>query len=162
MQLYKLTKEYENLAILAADAADPAEGQAFTDTLEGLAGEIEAKVLNCAAVVKTIEGERDAADGERKRLAARVASLDNACDRLKAYMQSGMETARLEKIKGELFTVAIQNNPPRVKVDNEAAIPPEYKKIVTTIQAAEISKALKSGIEVIGAHLEQSRSLRIR
>jgi hypothetical protein len=162
MKLYELANEYQELARLAADAGDPAEAQAFTDTLEGLGGMLEQKILNCAAVCKTLEAEENAIDEERKRLTARADAIAHARTRMKAYMQSAMEAADKDKIKGELFTVSIQNNPPRVKLEEGATIPEQYQKVTVTPMLSEIGKALKDGAVIAGAHLEYSKGLRIR
>lgn len=162
MKLYELAGQYQELIPLAENADDEADLQAFYDTLDGLEGEIKEKVGNCAAVVKTLDAQASAIKAEEDRLAKRRQAIQNSRDRLKLYMQSGMEAAQLSKIKGELFTVSIADNPPSVVIDSEEMIPSDCKEVKITIARSRIAEKLKSGEPVAGAHLERTRSLRIR
>ncbi len=166
MNLYNLAQEYKALVELAENAGDDADRQAFSDTLEGLQGEIEAKVLNCAAVVKTIDAQVDAIAVEQKRLAERKSALNASIDRLKAYMMGAMKTANVTKIKGDLFTVSIQKNPDKCVLDVQDAreLPPRFQKVEVSARISEIKDAIKAGDEAAMkiAHNEYSDGLRIR
>lgn len=162
MKMYELAQEYRELIPLAENADDEAELQMFFDTLEGLQGEIGIKLENCAAVIAEIGAQADGIRSEEKRLASRRKAIENSIDRLKRYMQDGMDAAQMVKHKGQLFTISIQNNPPSVVVDDEAAVPKGFQRIKVEVDKTAVKDALKSGTEVPGVHLEHTRSLRIR
>jgi len=73
-----------------------------------------------------------------------------------------MRAAGIDKVKGRLFTLAFQKNPPSVEVMDESLIPSDYIKTVTSVDKKLILEALKSGHSVSGCSLSQSESLRIR
>jgi hypothetical protein len=69
----------------------------------------------------------------------------------------------MEKVKGELFTVAIQNNPQSVEVLDESKIPKDYfVEQPPKLKKHLLLASLKQGEEIAGVELKQSRSLRIR
>ncbi len=80
--------------------------------------------------------------------------------RLKAYLKAELERTGL-KPKAPDLALRLQNNPPSVVLDDPAKIPKAYLRTepVTTVLKAEIGAALKAGIRVRGAHLEQSTRL---
>lgn len=162
MKLYELANEYQRMVDLAATCDDPADLSAYRDTAEALTGEIGERLENLAKVVRTIEAEADGVDEEIKRLTARKKAHQNAVGNLKHFMQATMERANMEKHKGELFTLAIQNNPPAVVVDDQAKLPTAFIEMVPKVLVSVISQTLKAGEDVPGAHLERTRSLRIR
>jgi len=47
-------------------------------------------------------------------------------------------------------------------IDDPAKIPMAFQKVVTEPIKSEISKAIKAGLEVPGAHLEDSHSVIVR
>lgn len=121
--LHELTAEFEQLHAMACAAVEEPEYNMLSDTLEGISGEIKDKVHSCAIVVKSLEAEVNALGEEENRIFARRAAMQAAANRLKTYIQDGMEKAGLDKIKGDLFTIGIQKNAPSVIIDNESAIP---------------------------------------
>jgi predicted ribosome quality control (RQC) complex YloA/Tae2 family protein len=162
MKLYELTQAYQDLIAFAENCNDEADLTAFRDTMEGLTGELNEKLENCAKVVKTIEAQEKAIDEERKRLTDRADALAASSNRLKSYMTDAMKLTDTKKVKGELFTIALQKNPPRVAVENEAEIPDSFFKIERTLVRSSVGEALKAGTVVPGCHLEYGESLRIR
>lgn len=84
---------------------------------------------------------------------------------LDKYMMHTMDVLGKNKIETELFTIRQQNNPASVVIDvNDIDdIPIEY--LVTqkpTINKKKISEDIKAGVDLHFAHLEQSKSLRIK
>jgi hypothetical protein len=160
--LYEMTDQYKQLVELADSSDDPAEQQAFSDTLESLEGEIEEKLHGCAIVVKTIDANVDALEAEIDRLTARAKGMKGSRDRLKLYMETSMTTLGIEKVKGKLYTVAMQNNPPKVEITDETAVTDAYIFVVTSPDKKKMADDLKAGVVVPGAQLVRTKSLRIR
>lgn len=164
MKLYQLAEQYEQLAACAENAGDEAEQQVFRDTLEGLSGEISEKVLNCAAVVKSLDAEAFVIKCEEERLSTRRKAIESSMASLKSYMQRGMETADMTRVKGELFTVTIQANPASVVLDIEhpEQLPAEYQRVTVAANKSAIGEKLRDGEKIAFAHLEYTKGLRIR
>ena len=77
-----------------------------------------------------------------------------------------MEVTGEKKIKGDLFTVAIQNNPSSVVMDEQYLenIPEKYLiPQEPKLDRKKIAEDIKAGEDLNGiAHLEQTESLRIK
>lgn len=157
MNLYELTGNYQNVLNLIS------EGEDLGDTLESLNDAIEDKVENIAKVIKSLDAEIAGYKTEETRLYNRRKSIERNISRLKEYTQHSMEITGKKKIKGQLFTVAIQNNPQSLKVIDEALIPSGfYEPQEPKLNRRELLEELKLGHEVEGVEIQQTQSLRIR
>ena len=163
MTLYELTAEYYSLLLYAEDPeTDP---QTFADTLEGLGGEIEDKADGYAKVIAELNSEATKLKAEIDRLTARKRAIEQNVTRMKDSLKQAMLMTGKTKFKTDLFSFNIQNNPPRVVIDDYAKIPAEF----LIVQEPKIdSRAIKEFLSETDnkksffAHLEQGRSLRIR
>ncbi|MCH8517488.1 MAG: siphovirus Gp157 family protein [Cyclobacteriaceae bacterium] len=163
MTLYELAHEWVRIQNAAGDIESPEAAQEWTDSIDKIEGSIRDKVLAIARVVKNMLGELDAIKAEQQRLASRAKTVQNGIDRLKEYAQYHMEQADIDKASDELFTVALQNNPPRVDDYEPGKIPQAYwKQADPQLDRRALLDALKAGEEVPGAALMHSRGLRIR
>lgn len=157
MNLYTLTQNYLTVLELAENGDD------LTDTLEALTDAIEDKAENTAKVIKQLEANADMLANEIKRLSERKTTIENNAKRLKVYLQEQLEKCGKSKIKGEIFTVAIQNNPQSVEVLDESKIPATYFiPQQPKLDRKELLMHLKAGEEIAGVAIKQTQSLRIR
>ena len=157
MNLYNLTTNYLHVLELAENGDD------LTDTLEALEDAIEDKAENTAKVIKQLEANADMLATEIKRLSERKTTAENNAKRLKVYLQEQLEKVGTDKIKGEIFTVAIQNNPQSVDVLDESKIPAAYFiEQAPKLDRKELLAHLKAGETIPGATVKQTRCLRIR
>ncbi|MDN6492073.1 MAG: siphovirus Gp157 family protein, partial [Leuconostoc sp.] len=100
---------------------------------------------------------------EIQRLNERKTALNNNVRYLKEYLQNEMEKVGKTKIKGELFNVGIQNNPPSVRVEDERKIPRDYfNEQEPKLDKTRLKNDLKSGAAIDGAELRQTRGVRVR
>lgn len=164
MTLYELTGQYLQLLALAEDPdTDP---EAFSDTLEGLGGEIEDKADGYAKVIRQLESDSTGLKAEIDRLTSRKRAIDNSIDRMKESLKNAMIWCEKPKFKTELFSFGIQKNPASVVLDapDLATIPIEYLIAQEPkVDKAKMKDDLKAGKDLGGiAHLEQTESLRIR
>lgn len=159
-KLYELTQNYQNLIDLLDNPEIPQE--VITAALNEVSEDIEIKVENIAKVIKSIEVDAKGLKEEEQRLSARRKSLENRVDNLKAYIEESMKATGKEKVKGKVFTLAIQKNAPSVDIVNLEAIPEEYFVVTKELTKKPILEALKAGFEVPGAAIKQTESLRIR
>ena len=140
------------------------------DTLEAVQGEYEVKLEACCKVIKNLEADMEAVKAEAKRLSEKAKMLENNRDRLKKAMFDSMKATNTPKVKGQLFTVAIQRNggvaPINYDKDNKkitANLPDELVNIVETPNLEAIRELLEAGKVVKGFTLgERGESLRIK
>lgn len=158
-KLYELSSQYNQIfqAITEESGLEQLE-----EKLSAIEEEFDMKAENIAKIIKSLDGDIKAYKEEADRLSARKKTLENNQGRLKAYLEANMRAMGKEKIKGNVFALSIQNNPPQVIVDNEKAIPRRYKSYELHIAKKELLEDLKLGGKIKGAHLEVGTSLRIR
>ena len=170
LSLYHMTEEYieagRQLAAMAeAGEIDP---EALADTLDGIRGALEVKAVNVAAYSKHLDYQAEIIDMEIDRLQKYFESVKRQAAALRAYLHDQMTRAGITKIEAvegaPPFRLAIRKNPPRVVIDNEAAIEWEYKRSVTKVEIDKqmIKDALKAGRSVPGAHMDQSERVEIK
>jgi len=156
MKLYELTSRYNE--ILERDDLDE---ETLKNALDDTSDEIGDKAENMAKLIRSVEAEIEAFKSEKDRLQARINTLTNKKCSLKGYLEVQMKISNINKIKGTLFTISLQNNPPCVKING--TIPDKYYVEQPSLLAkAQLLKDLKQGIKVENATLEQTKSLRIR
>lgn len=158
MRLYDLSQNYRQVLEMIEDG-----NEHFLDTLESLDEAIEDKVENYGKVIKSVEAGIEGLKAEEKRLSERRKFMENSVKRMKQNVEESMIQTGKKKIKGPLFTFAIQKNPPSVEVIEKRHIPqgfwiPQEPKL----NRKELLEELKLGHEVPGVELKQTEGLRIR
>ena len=157
--LYELTDQYQQLLELESEIDE----QTFIDTLQSIDEAIEGKAENLAKVIKEIESTVSVITNEISRLQSKKQALNNRVANLKTYLQGEMEKVSKTKVKGALFTVNIQNNPPSLKVENTDKIPKSfYIEQEPTLDKKALKGAVKNGEVIEGVALVQTQSVRIR
>lgn len=162
MKLYELSEQYEILLEMASEDPDNEQLQEY---LTGLEGRIEEKVENTIKVVRSLEAEAKAIKDEEERLKSRRSSLEKNAQYLKENVQIIMQRMEIDKVKGQLFNISLQNNPPKVVVMDEFNIPGKYfvtPQPVPQLQKKEIIEDWKQGKEIPGVQVVQDKSLRVR
>ena len=163
MKLYEIAEEFARLDEFALETDD--DVKAFGDLYNMLKATLTEKVENVCFIIANNNSDIDALSVEIKRLQAKKKSAENKIDSLKEYIQHELECIGLDSIKTPLFSVKVQDNPPKVIGDDVSLLP---KTMVTLIPEqivpikAEISSFLKSGGQIEGWTLVQTRSIRIR
>jgi len=160
MKLFELTEQYQKLLSMVDDECDI---QAIQDTLEGIEGMIADKAESIAKLMKSIEADERAIKAEEDRLKARREALKNRRESIKEYLQNQLISAGIDKLKGTMFTISIQNNPPSVQIAEGAKVPEKY----LIPQEAKVDKRallddLKAGAVYEGIEMIQTRGVRIR
>lgn len=161
MTLYEITGQFVELLTWAEDP--DVDEQTFQDTLESLTAEIEEKADGYAKIIRQLQGEVEAIKAEVDRLTNRKTAIENHITFMKKNLEQSMIATGKEKFKTELFSFNIQNNPASVVLDvDEDMVPDQYSVTTKKVDKKGILQAIKNGEEIEFAHLEQSRSLRIR
>lgn len=160
MTIYELTEE---LMKLYEAANDPDYDQdIIQDMAKDVEEDLETKIEGYGMVIKQLDADAAVIEEEAKRLTDRAKSLKNNAKRMKETLQQVMIVTGKTKIKTNLFTFNVQNNPASVVLDTED-IPLEYLVPQDpTVNKKLIMEQLKAGEVLEFAHLEQGQSLRIR
>ena len=163
MRLYELTADLLTLQEMLETPLD--DEQVLLDTLEAVQGEYEMKLESYCKVVKNLEADMEALKNEAKRLTDKRKVLENNVERLKKVMFDSMKVTGTEKVKGQLFSVAIQRNggklPVIVDVD-VAELPDECVKVVESPDLEAIAKLIDAGKCDFAHYGERGESLRIK
>ena len=160
--LYKLADEYVAIAMQLADSDLPDD--VITDTLEGASGDIENKAWNTAALILQFSGEAAIIKEAEQRMSARRKSLERRVEWMRDSVLVQLIRTGIGEIDSPEFVIRVQDNPPKVILDDEEAVPNAFKltETVTTIRKADIRKSLLEGKTVAGAHLESEKRLSIK
>lgn len=166
-RLYEITGDLLTLQEMLEDSVDD---QVLADTLEAVQGEYELKLESYCKVIKNLEADMEALKNEAKRLTDKRKTLENNVDRLKKAMFDSMKATNTPKVKGQLFTVAIQKNGGVIPINYDkndknitANLPDQLVNIVETPNLEAIRELLEDGKVVDGFTLgERGESLRIK
>lgn len=169
-KLYDLTADVLALQDMLENPIDADDEAVLKDTLEGVQGEYEYKLEAYCKVIKNLEADMDALKNEAKRLTDKRKVLENNIERLKKAMFDSMKATGTDKVKGKLFTVAIQKNGGVIpitynKEDKNITVnlPDELVNYVETPNLEAIRALLEAGKTVEGFTLgERGESLRIK
>ena len=158
-KLYELVGEYAKLLNNSRDYVDEETGEVdaeFDAALNAIGGAIDDKVEGCAKVIRHLDADMEALRAEEVRIAKRRKSIEGNKERLRKYVRESMQFAQRDKIKTPLFTVYLSAAKERVIIDNEDAVPDDYRAEAkrpppdkTAIMAAH-----GRGEAVPGAHIE--------
>jgi hypothetical protein len=165
LALYELAAQYRQLQDLADTDDLPAE--VIRDTLEGLTGELEAKSINVAKFVLSLEAHADAISDAAKQMTDRAQRVRNRAESIRAYLLFQMQATGTTKITCPEFTMAVRSNPPAVGLRDDVELPAEYmakppEPPPPRPDKRAILDALKSGKQIDGAWIEQGQRLEIR
>ena len=157
--LYELTGQFKEL--LEFIEQGEMDEEMLRSTLEGIDCEIELKADGYAKIIKELEGNILTIETEVKRLGVKKSVLETNIDRMKKNLTNAMTESGKTKFKTDLFNFSIQNNQPKLIISGK--VPKKYLiKQEPKVNNSEIKELLKSGEKLCFAHLETSRSLRIR
>jgi len=153
--LYELAAEYRQAAEQLSNL--DFDEQTIADTLEGMAGDFEEKAKNVAMFIRNLEATDDAIyeailgmEKRRERIVARILSI-------KKYLEVNMVNSGITKIESPYLKMALRKLPRSVEIYDEKLIPENYMRKPLapppTPNKIEIREALKEGIEIPGARL---------
>lgn len=157
LTLYELAGQYAMLANL--DDAD------FETALGQLQDEISTKAGNIAGLVRSLEAEAQAFSAEMQRLKGHADAHKRKADRLKAYLLENLTAAGLSSVKTALFNVRVQNSPPACKVDDAAAVPELFQRVIPAQIVPDVRSIIEAwkqtGEQVPGATVTVGQHIRI-
>jgi hypothetical protein len=165
MHLYDLAEEAVALDdLLAMDEGEwTAEAEALANEL---AGKLATKADAFGGYLRGLEAQDETLAAEIARLTARRRAVVARTAKLKQYGLLALQRMERPKVAGDLFTLAVQNNPPSVSLTvGVDALPAQYVRTIPEQREPDktaIRDALKRGEIIDGAALVTTQSLRIR
>lgn len=145
---------------LRAEQPDP---QTIEDTLEGLAWPLDEKLESLAKLRRMLIGSRDAKLERAQSLYSQAEQDDAAIARTEHLIRSLLEASGRDRAQTALFSIALYRKPASVAIDDESRLPVDYLRHPPPLpDRRAILTALKSGMEVPGAHLEEGLRLSIK
>ena len=161
--LIEIASQYKADAEALMDLDLPDE--VVADTLTGMAGALEAKSVNVAAVVLSLDGFAEQIKAAEERMAQRRKAIENRAKNLRTYLLKCMQLANVPKIQTPELRLSIRKNPPSVVVDEPTEVPAKFWRFPEppppSIDKDSIKAAIKAGEEVPGAHVEQNERIHI-
>lgn len=153
--LYVLADEYRAAAEAMADM--DMDEQTIADTLEGMAGDLDAKAVNVAMFARNLEATAVAIKEAEGQMAARRRALERRAESLRAYLLMCMQRAGVQRIEAPHFRLALRANPPAVEVFDPAMVPAQYMRMPPPPAPAPdktaIRAALADGHDVPGCRM---------
>ena len=155
--LYQLTAEMSELFNSDSEISE--------ELMEKVFGDIQTKAENTCHFITQITGEIAMFKAEEERLKARRTSLENLQTRIKERVKQSMENLEMDSLKAGTFTLSLAKTAGSTVIDDLEKIPAQFLTYVPAQCIADktaIKAAIKAGETVTGAHVEQSKSLRIK
>jgi hypothetical protein len=127
--------------------------QAFLDTLDGETDAVDildrviAKMQDADALADAIRGQVNDLTARRQRIDARVEAF-------RATLLTIIDAMGVAKVERPRATISRRSGLPSVRITDEASIPSQLCKVVSSPDKAAIKKQLQAGEVVPGAALE--------
>ncbi len=156
--LYEMTGIAAQLyALFEADEIDE---QTVMDTLEGIG--VEGKLEDYCKVIRQLESDAVAYKTEKLRFAEKQSRAEKSVERMKTAILTYFEVIGSTGEKVGAFDIKLRKSENVViddvyKLDEHFVTYQEPKP-----DKAAIKKAIKSGVEVTGAHIEERNNLNIK
>lgn len=163
LNLYQIETEYRAIAQQLMDA----DGELTPEMEQSLAinkEQLQMKSQGYAMVIREAEAEINIIESEMKRLMDLQDKRNSLILNLKQRVFNAMELYSIEKIETPLLTISFRKSE-SVEIENFDLLPDEYKVIPEAKPRADkkaIKDAIKNGIDVQGAFIQQNKSLSIK
>lgn len=159
MTLYEINNE---LARLMSEAVDEETGEINEDAIaqiEEMQMAWDEKVENIGCFIKNLKSDAEQLKAEKMNLAKRQQVTENKAERLAKYLT--------DMLNGQTYTsprVDIKyRKSVQVKCDDLSKVPKDYLRFKDPeLDKTAVKEALKSGKEVEGCYLEETRNIQIK
>ena len=164
LTLYNITNKFVDL-MNKAEEGELTEKE-YNEIGEEIALELQKKSASIIGYIRNTELLIEAMKSEEKRISDTRKKGEAKLDKFKQYVKENMEKLGLDKIPTELGSLSIAKNPMSVEVEDETAVPEEFKTIVQTVKVDKtaIKNHFKETGEVVAGVqiVDDKTSLRIK
>ena len=151
------------------DCVDPESGEILdVEKLDALQMEREEKLEGVALWIKDMKAEAEAIKAEADKLTARKKALDNKIDGLKNWLTMALDGGKLKTARCNVYLthsqrLAVADEQKLIGYLQNTRVPDEFLRFrEPELRKDEIKKALKEGVYLPGASLEESESVVIK
>jgi hypothetical protein len=162
IKLYEAVAEFR--ANLDALAELDLDAQTLADTIEGMIGDVEAKLRAVIAYALELDIEATGAHEAAQRMRARGDALAARAKALDKYALTAMQATGISRVATDEFEAKIAKTPGRVVIDEDANIPIEYLRVRTVSEPDKtaLGAALKAVTVLEGIRLVTGYRLAIK
>ena len=148
-KLYKLTEQYKTIEEMLDREIEYISQDEIKETLANIKDEIEDKVASIGKLVLELKSDIESVKAEEDRLARRRSGYTSKMEWLKGYLLVEMQSTRVLKVKQDVISVSVQDNPPSVEVVDLEQIPEQYIRIIPETKEAD-KKAITEHFKATG------------
>lgn len=169
MNLYEIDEEIRVLLDQGFNelCIDPETGEILEEKaqelLNGLQEQKTAKVENIALYIKNMNSEADAIKREEQRLAERRKAKEKKAEWMKQYLSTSLYGSGMDKFESARVSIGFRKSE-TVIIEDEGQLSDQYVTVETkrSPDKKAIKTALKSGIAVRGARLQENQNIQIK
>jgi hypothetical protein len=150
LSLYRIEDDLAALLETGAGGISPEFEQEYRSDLAQALQKAVDKRDRVGQFIRYLEDQARFASEEAKRLTERKQLFERAAERMRAYVKWTIESMGLDeqgkwrKLEGRSTTFVLRKLPDILQVDDEAAIPAEFKTLVITVPAVAWQQHLEA------------------
>jgi hypothetical protein len=158
-KLYELNQSWLTLSDMLED--DPTN-EALQETFQAINDSVEVKLEYLVKLRREHEANASKFKMEKDYFAKKQKMEENKAARLKEFLEYQLNLMGTKRVQTDLFTLALQKNPPSLEIDDEDIVPESFWKIKKDVDKTSLKKWIAEGNELEGIRLVSSESLRVR
>jgi len=157
-KLYELTERYKAIRDMLDGDLEYITREEIDSTLSNIEDDIRLKIGSIGKLVLELKSDIIAVKAEEERLAKRRQGYTSKMEWLKLYLLAKMTKTNILKVKEDIISISVQNNPPSVEVLNIEEVPETYMRIIpeqrevdkrTILEHFKATGEIVSGVDVI-------------
>ena len=133
-KLYKLAERYNTIQGMLDRDTEEITREEINESLSNIKDEIEDKVASIGKLVLELKSDIESVKAEEDRLARRRSGFASKMEWLKLYLLAEMLSTNTLKVKKDVISVSVQNNPPSAELIDLELVPeqqePDKKAII--------------------------------
>lgn len=166
MNLYQLTEEYIQKIESVLSNLDNGEIDNLDDWLTSATNNLNDKRLAVGGYIKTLEAEKEAMNQAAENICERALKKEKHIEYLMEYLKRSLQRTETFCVNGIEFDIKLKTNPYKVIINDEAAVPQQWKTKVESIVYKPDKKLIKEAIwrgeKVPGCQLIQEERIEIK
>ncbi|CCW39600.1 hypothetical protein D5F91_08430 [Streptococcus agalactiae] len=156
---------YELNGIIAYLQSLDLDDESFQDTLDSIdfQSDLENNIEYFVKMLKNVQADAEMYKAEKEAFYKKQKQAEAKVEKYKETIRRAMELSQRKKVDAGMFKVSLRRSK-KVEILDETKIPFEYmqEKVEYKPKKDEISKALKSGIDISGVQLIETESLQVK
>ena len=130
VKLYELTERYNTIREMLDRDTQEITREEINESLSSIEDDIRIKVGNIGKLVLELKSDIVAIKAEEDRLTQRRQSYVNKMEWLKLYLLAEMTKTNILRVKEDVVSVSVQDNPPSCEVVDLEQIPEQFIRVI--------------------------------